>query len=109
MAAGIQTGLQKATGFRSLSYRQAHEMLMSISYLCYASTDDVLSFLELRSQQGFSNPLSRECSGLRVSVLFTAILGISTAQEEVVVPIPPALKGSAAVLFLATTQTCLPP
>lgn len=50
MAAGIQIGLQKATGFRSLSYRQAHEMLMSISYLCYASTDDVLSFLELRRQ-----------------------------------------------------------
>lgn len=50
LAAGIQIGLEKATGFRSLSSRQACVMLRSINYMCYASTGDVLSLLELCRQ-----------------------------------------------------------
>jgi len=77
--------------------------------LCCASTDGVLRFLELRSQKGFSNPFSYECSCIWVSVLFTAILDISTAQEEVVFPTPPALQAPSVVVFFAPAMPYLLP
>lgn len=83
-------------------------MLTSFSYLFNASTDDVLNVLELCSQKGFSKLFSHECSGLWVSALCTAILGISTAQEEVALPTPPALQAPGVAIFLAPALTCLP-
>lgn len=76
-------------------------MLWSINYLCHASTDDVLSLLKLRGQTArVFQPLGHECSGLWISVLFTAILGISTAKG-VAVPMPPAMQAHDVVVSIA--------
>lgn len=79
-------------------------MLGSISHSCYSSTDHVLSLPELQGQPGtVSNPSIQEYSSVFIKVLFTAILGILTAQEEMVLPRALALQGPGEVVFLVPT------
>lgn len=60
------------------------------------------------ARKGFQ-PLHRGYSGVCVSVLFTAILGLLAAQEEVAVPTVPALQGPGEVLSLSPPcLACVP-
>lgn len=61
-------GLQRATVFRLLPSRQTCGMLGSISYLCYSSTDGVLSLPGLQRESArLSNHPIHEYSGTWIS------------------------------------------